>query len=67
MTTESTTDFQPETTTTTGGFNFNEALSMEYKDNPSITKFGGDVNVISTPNKRFTVTYILTIPLASIY
>lgn len=30
-------------------------------------KFGGDVNVISTPNKRFTVTYILTIPLASIY
>ena len=47
MTTGSTTDFQPETTTTTGGFNFNEALSMEYKDNPSITKFGGDVNKLS--------------------
>lgn len=47
MTTGSTTDFQPETTTTTGGFNFNEALSMEYKDNPSIAKFGGDVNKLS--------------------
>lgn len=48
MTTETTTtDFQPETTTTTGGFDFNEALSAEYKNNPSITKFGGDVNKLS--------------------
>ena len=41
---------QPETTTTTnlaGGFDFNEALSVEYKNNPSITKFGGDVNKLS--------------------
>jgi len=30
-------------------------------------KFGGDVQVISTPDKEFTVTYILTIPLASLY
>lgn len=47
MTTDVDTSYQPETTTTTGGFNFNEALSTEYRDNPSITKFGGDVNKLS--------------------
>lgn len=30
-------------------------------------KFGGDVRVISSPEKRFTVTYVLKIPLASLY
>lgn len=30
-------------------------------------KFGGDVRVISTPDKEFTVTYVLSMPLASIY
>lgn len=30
-------------------------------------KFGGDVRVISTPEKKFTVTYVLSMPLASIY
>lgn len=30
-------------------------------------KFGGDIRVISTPDKKFTVTYLLTMPLASIY
>ena len=30
-------------------------------------KFGGDVRVVSTPDKKFTVTYVLTMPLASIY
>ena len=30
-------------------------------------KFGGDIRVVSTPDKRFTVTYVLTMPLASIY
>lgn len=30
-------------------------------------KFGGDIRIISTPNKKFTVTYVLTMPLASIY
>lgn len=30
-------------------------------------KFGGDIRVISTPDKKFTVTYVLTMPLASIY
>lgn len=30
-------------------------------------KFGGDVRVISTPDKKFTVTYVLSMPLASIY
>lgn len=28
-------------------FDFSSALSAEYKDNPSITKFGGDVNKLS--------------------
>jgi hypothetical protein len=28
-------------------FDFSSALSSEYKDNPSITKFGGDVNKLS--------------------
>lgn len=32
---------------TTQGFDFSSALSAEYKDNPSITKFGGDVNKLS--------------------
>jgi signal transduction histidine kinase len=30
-------------------------------------KFGGDIRVISTPDKKFTVTYVLSMPLASIY
>ena len=30
-------------------------------------KFGGNIRVVSTPDKKFTVTYILTMPLASIY
>lgn len=30
-------------------------------------KFGGDITVVSTPQKKFTVTYILTMPLASLY
>ena len=30
-------------------------------------KFGGDIRVVSTPEKKFTVTYVLTMPLASIY
>ena len=30
-------------------------------------KFGGDIRIISTPDKKFTVTYVLTMPLASIY
>lgn len=30
-------------------------------------KFGGNVRVISTPDKKFTVTYVLSMPLASIY
>lgn len=30
-------------------------------------KFGGDIRVISTPEEQFTVTYVLTMPLASIY
>ena len=30
-------------------------------------KFGGDIHVISTPDKKFTVTYVMTMPLASIY
>ena len=30
-------------------------------------KYGGNVEIISTPKKRFTVTYVLTIPLASLY
>lgn len=29
------------------GFDFNSALSVEFKDNPSITKFGGDINKLS--------------------
>lgn len=32
---------------TTQGFDFSSALSAEYRDNPSITKFGGDVNKLS--------------------
>ncbi len=30
-------------------------------------KFGGDVTVISTPENKFTVTYVLTLPLTSLY
>lgn len=30
-------------------------------------RYGGKVDVVSTPDKEFTVTYVLTIPLASIY
>lgn len=30
-------------------------------------KFGGDVHIISSPDKKFTVTYVLTMPLASLY
>ena len=30
-------------------------------------KFGGDVHIISSPEKKFTVTYVLTMPLASLY
>ncbi len=30
-------------------------------------KFGGDIQVISTPDRKFTVTYVVTMPLASIY
>ena len=30
-------------------------------------KFGGNVRIISTPDKRFTVTYVLSMPLASLY
>lgn len=30
-------------------------------------KFGGNVSVISTPDKYFTVTYVLALPLASIF
>ena len=30
-------------------------------------KFGGDIRVISTPDKKFTVTYVLSMPLSSIY
>lgn len=30
-------------------------------------KFGGDVRIISSPEKKFTVTYVLTMPLASLY
>jgi signal transduction histidine kinase len=30
-------------------------------------KFGGNVSVISSPDKAFTVTYVLTMPLASVY
>lgn len=30
-------------------------------------KFGGDIRVVSTPDKKFTVTYVLSMPLASIY
>lgn len=30
-------------------------------------KFGGDIQIISTPDKAFTVTYVLSMPLASIY
>lgn len=46
MTTAPDTTGQPEngTTTLTTGFDFNSALSAEYRNNPSITKFGGDVN-----------------------
>ncbi len=46
MTTAPETTGQPATGTTppTTGFDFNSALSVEYQNNPSITKFGGDVN-----------------------
>lgn len=30
-------------------------------------KYGGDVKVVSTPEKKFTVTYVLKMPLASLY
>lgn len=30
-------------------------------------KYGGDVKIISTPEKKFTVTYVLKMPLASLY
>ena len=30
-------------------------------------RFGGDVSVVSSPDKQFTVTYILRMPLASLY
>lgn len=30
-------------------------------------RYGGKVSVVSTPDKEFTVTYVLTMPLASIY
>ena len=30
-------------------------------------KFGGDVKVISTPKENFTVTYRLSLPVASLY
>lgn len=36
-----------ETVGTTSGFDFTSALSAEFKDNPSISKFGGDVNKLS--------------------
>jgi Signal transduction histidine kinase len=32
-----------------------------------VRKFGGDIKIVSSPEKKFTVSYILTIPLASIY
>lgn len=40
---------QPDnaTTTTTGGYDLSSALSVEYQNNPSITKFGGDVNKLA--------------------
>lgn len=30
-------------------------------------KYGGDVKIVSTPEKKFTVTYVLKMPLASLY
>lgn len=30
-------------------------------------KFGGNVRIISSPENKFTVTYVLTMPLASLY
>lgn len=36
-----------ETVGTTSNFDFTSALSAEFKDNPSIAKFGGDVNKLS--------------------
>ena len=30
-------------------------------------KYGGDVKIISTPEKKFTITYVLKMPLASLY
>lgn len=30
-------------------------------------RFGGDVSVISSPDRQFTVTYVLRMPLASLY
>lgn len=42
---------QPDNTTpnnqTIGGSDFSSALSVEYQNNPSITKFGGDVNKLA--------------------
>lgn len=49
MTTGSDFSGQPatETTNQSNGFNFSSALSAEYQNNPSITKFGGDVNKLA--------------------
>ena len=30
-------------------------------------KYSGDVKILSTPEKNFTVTYVLKMPLASLY
>ena len=30
-------------------------------------KYGGEVKILSTPEKNFTVTYVLKMPLASLY
>lgn len=32
-----------------------------------VRKYGGSVTVVSTPEKAFTVTYVLSLPLASLY
>ena len=48
MTTAPDNSGQPETgTTPSNGYNFSSALSVEYQNNPSITKFGGDVNKLA--------------------
>ena len=30
-------------------------------------RYGGNASVISTPEKKFTITYVLSMPLASLY